>query len=278
MPTQKSKKSTETDNQPHVQENGVGYVKIWRKSFGNRMYFAEPFTRWQAWIDLLLLAAHETHDVYIRGVKMTLERGQALTGEDYLARRWKWSRGKVRRYMSELSSKTVQQIVQQKNNVCTVTTILNYNEYQNCSTAGSTPDGTTDGHQTVQQTDTHKNGNNVKKGKNNYSVEFETWWIVYKKGNKANAFKRWKEHAVTPDEIMDSTKTYIAYCQKTNRTMLDGEGFINQRAFENDWSDTGQGLSLAKQTYIPDEPPPNHVGKMEEMSRKARQQMDGVAS
>lgn len=143
-----------------------GYIKLWRSSTDNPLYFSEPFTKWQAWVDLLILANHKRNEVDIRGILVTVETGQVLAGEEFLAKRWKWSRGKVRRFMSYLSSKTVQQIEQQKNNVCTVISITNWKHYQSNGTADRTADGTTDGQQTVQQTDIPKNEKNVENEKN----------------------------------------------------------------------------------------------------------------
>lgn len=148
-----------------------GYIKLWRSSVDNPMYFSEPFTRWQAWNDLLLMANHKPRDVRIRGILIHLSCGELLGGDDFLAQRWKWSRGKVRRFMSELSEKTVHQIVQRKSNVITVISIVNWDSYQSDSTAYSTASSTTDGHQTVQQTDTPKNVENVEKEKNGVCSE-----------------------------------------------------------------------------------------------------------
>lgn len=121
-----------------------GWIKLWRSSFDNPLYFAEPFTKWQAWVDLLLLANHKKNVTAVRGILVEVDRGQVLACEDFLAERWKWSRGKVRRFQSYLSSKTVQQIVLQKNNVRSIITVLNYDMYQDIV------------QQTVQQTDSRK--------------------------------------------------------------------------------------------------------------------------
>lgn len=129
-----------------------------RKIIDNPYYFAEKFTKVMAWIDLLLLANHSKRIINIRGVEIEINRGQLARSEETLAKRWKWSRGKVRRFLSSLKSK--QQIEQQKNNVTTLITIVNYNEYQKRDTTTGTPDRTTDGHQTEQQTDINNNVNN----------------------------------------------------------------------------------------------------------------------
>ena len=125
-----------------------GYIKLHRQIQDSADWHSEPFTRVQAWIDILLNAAHKPHSVRIRGIRIDLERGQLALSEVEYGKRWSWSRGKVRRFLAELSSKAVQRIVQQKNNVSTIVTVLNYELYQGNGTADSTASGTADGQQT----------------------------------------------------------------------------------------------------------------------------------
>lgn len=127
-----------------------------RQLIDHPLYFAEPFSRIMAWIDLLLLANHATGYIYVRGNRIEVNRGQVGLSEDTLAQRWKWSRGKVRRFLNELEND--QQIVQQKSRVKSLISVVNYDKYQ----LGSTTDSTTDG----QQTDT-----NNKNKKNNKNIE-----------------------------------------------------------------------------------------------------------
>ena len=195
-----------------IRSDMPGWIKLHRSSEFNPLYFAEPFTRWQAWSDLLLLANPFPSSAIVRGIVVDIERGQALASEKFLAERWKWSRGKVRRFLAYLSSKTVHQIVQQKNNVCTVITITNYEHYQGNGTANGTASSTADGPQTIQQTDTLKKERKAEKKQDTgetgtlfsteapeskgtgYTSEFELWWKLYpKKSGKGAAFKAFKK-------------------------------------------------------------------------------------
>lgn len=67
-----------------------------------------------------------------------------------MAKRWKWSRGKVRRFLNDLE--TEQMIVQQTGQHTTLVSICNYDKYQGGGTTGgtteSTANGTVDGQQT----------------------------------------------------------------------------------------------------------------------------------
>lgn len=106
-----------------------GWVCIHRKVMEHPLYFSEPFTKMQAWFDLILLANHKEGIVQIRGIIFPVKRGQLAWASETLASRWKWSRGKVDRYLNYL--KLTGQIEHQKSKLTTCITILNYNNYQN---------------------------------------------------------------------------------------------------------------------------------------------------
>jgi len=116
-------------------------------------WLAEPFTKAQAWVDLLLLANHKTGYIRRRGIMVAVERGQVGYSEEALAVRWKWSRGKVRRFFSELarlsriSRGISEKTVQKKTSVSSLIDIINYEKYQ----ASDTEDGTENGRKTVQE-------------------------------------------------------------------------------------------------------------------------------
>ena len=120
-----------------------------------------------AWVDLLILANHRPGIIRKRGVRIELKRGDVGMGSRELSDRWKWSRGKVLRFLNELERDN--QIVQQKNNITNCITIVNYAEHQDGDTTDSTTDGTTDrttdGTQTGHKQYQNKKKNNVKNDK-----------------------------------------------------------------------------------------------------------------
>lgn len=132
-----------------------GWIKLHRKLCENPLWKSEPFSRGQAWVDLLLLANHEGGYFYVRGNKVELNRGQLGYSQVTLADRWQWSRGKVKRFLNELE--TEQQIEQQNTSVTTLITIVNYKTFQARGTADGTADGTANGQQTEQQTGSRQN-------------------------------------------------------------------------------------------------------------------------
>ena len=89
-----------------------GWVRLHRKLAESDLWKAEPFTRGQAWVDLIMLANHKPNYYIKRGIKVMVNRGELGWASETLAIRWRWSRGKVLRYLNWLE--TEQQIVQQK--------------------------------------------------------------------------------------------------------------------------------------------------------------------
>lgn len=140
--------------------NTTGWVKLHRQLFDNKIWFLEPFTRGQAWIDLFANANHKESSFFVRGNEIKLKRGQTGWSEITMAKRWTWSRNKVRRFLKWLEME--QQIEQQKLfKLTTIITIRNYDKYQD-----DTTDDTTERQQKNNRRYTNKNDKNVKNVKN----------------------------------------------------------------------------------------------------------------
>jgi hypothetical protein len=140
-----------------------GWIKLHRQLIEHDLWTQEPFTRGQAWVDLLMLANHAKGQLRVRGNLILVERGEVARSEDSLAQRWKWSRNKVRRFIAELSEKPIQQIEQQKSPILSKIRIIKYDFYQSNGSSETTDDTTE-----RQQKDTNKKNkeeNEEKKGK-----------------------------------------------------------------------------------------------------------------
>lgn len=105
-----------------------GWIKLHRKITEGSLWHSEPFTRAQAWVDLILIANHKDGFVIVRGNIVEVKRGQVGRSETTLATRWKWSRHKVRNFLKYLESS--RQIKQQKSPVLSIVTLKKYEEYQ----------------------------------------------------------------------------------------------------------------------------------------------------
>ena len=124
----------------------MDWIKLYLRLKHHPLWLAEPFTKGQAWVDLLMLTSYNDGFFYKRGVRIRVKRGQCAWSELGLAERWRWSRGKVRRFLDELE--TEQQIIQQKSNVTTLITVINYEQHQARRTPNGTAGGSPNGHQT----------------------------------------------------------------------------------------------------------------------------------
>jgi hypothetical protein len=218
----------------------LGYIKLYRSIEDNKFYFSEPFTYMGAWIDLLILANHSEQTFNIRGNLVVIKRGQVGRSQDTLAQRWKWSRGKVSRYLKSLEIE--QQIVQQKSHILSIIQINNYDKFQESNTT----DSTTDERQTVQQTDTNNNDNNDKKDKNNtYHEEFTKVWLSYpssRRREKNNCYSYWKKipkdktelfYSKTIFYIMENSKENYKYVKESQRWFKDWETQVDVEIKEN---------------------------------------------
>lgn len=153
-----------------------GWIKLHRQSVDNSMYFSEPFDKWHAWTDLLLMVNHEEKQFVSKGQLLTLEPGQTVTSMAILAERWQWSTNKVRRYFRLLVGMGMCTIHGTPNG--TTITVVNWAKYQSDRQTNGTGNGTTDGiaDGTTDGTLTRMN-NNDKERKNacKRAVRDEAW-------------------------------------------------------------------------------------------------------
>ncbi len=206
----------------------TGWIKLYRKIEDWPLYFAEPFTKAQAWIDLLILAQYHPSIISVRGNLIEVKRGEIAWSEDALACRWFWSRNKVRRFLIWL--KTAQQIELQKSSILSKIIILKYEEYQQ----NDTTDDTTERQQTIQQTDTYKESKKEKKVKNtpdHFSndplwISFQEFWNFYpRKIAKEKAFLAWKRVNVSSD-LSSKILSHVSSMRKDPRWLKDDGQFI----------------------------------------------------
>ena len=167
-----------------------GWIKLHRIIMDHPDWLSEPFTKAQAWVDLLLLANHKVGHIWKRGILIEVQRGQVGYSEETLAARWKWSREKVRRFLGVLGrdERISRKPVQQNPKLSCLISIVNYDAYQ----GGDTSNDTTEKHQTIQEQE-------CKKVKNKYMSEsdhsdFGLFYKSYPKHeSKKKAFDAWRK-------------------------------------------------------------------------------------
>lgn len=140
------------------------YIKLDRGLKKNSLWLERPFSKGQAWVDLLLLAQGVNKEKQYRGQIQHQKSGVVYTSILYLTNRWGWSRNKVYRFLDYLMNAEMIAIqgrtqndtgsvtVGETNNGTTngtIISIVNWELYQyhdtNNDTEKRTRNGTTDG-------------------------------------------------------------------------------------------------------------------------------------
>lgn len=221
----------------------AGYIKLHRKIAEHRFWHNDPFSRPQAWIDLILLANWDDGFVRIRGNRIDLKRGQLAGSLRFLAPRWKWSPGKVKRFLKELENDS--RIEQQKNAVTNVITITNYDLYQG--------NGTENGAQTERRrsADARADGTTKEETKNKKEENknlFSRFWESYPSRNGKRVGKVATEKLFSKlDEtdaplVVSAAKNYAASKTAMDGFAKDPERFLKNE-FWRDWVDEAKKTS-----------------------------------
>ena len=119
-----------------------GWIKLHRGLQDHWLWDCE-FSYAQAWIDLLLGAGHKPTKIMIKGQLIELKRGQQARSEVTLSKEWKWSRGKVRRFLNKCLNDGMIEV--EAGHLTSIISICNYDSFQGCDTADGTPSDTPSG-------------------------------------------------------------------------------------------------------------------------------------
>lgn len=116
------------------------YFKVYRSLLADDMWLSEPFTRGQAWIDLIGLANFGRTEKFYKGELQIVERGQIKTSYIWLSKRWKRSRNWVIHTLKQFEVLHMVSLKGTPNG--TTLTIEKYALYQDAGTAKGTAKGT----------------------------------------------------------------------------------------------------------------------------------------
>lgn len=107
-----------------------GYFQLQRRFFSHWLWTEESrvFSKAEAFLDLLQLAAFTRTRRIVGGSVIQLEPGQVCGSERYLAGRWGWSTKKVRAYLTLLEAERM--VGRQKKREGTILTLCNYEKYR----------------------------------------------------------------------------------------------------------------------------------------------------
>lgn len=170
------------------------------------------FTKYEAWIDILLETNHSEQKVMIKEVLLTCKRGESVRSMKEWAKRWNWSKSKVKRFFDLLQSDSM---IEYKNvQITTHLTVCNYDSYQDKRNANETQTNTKRT-SNEHQTNTNNNVNNV----NN----------VNNANNIAPTISEVEEYFKSKDKIQSS------------HISLEAENFINH--YESlEWKKNGKKI------------------------------------
>jgi len=115
-----------------------GWVKVSRQLRDHWLWKRERFTWGQAWIDLLLRAAHKDRKVRQGNQLVTVKRGQVLVSQRQLASQWGWARNTIAHWLRILNSDEMlsHEVSHGPEGGYTLITILNYGRYQGSDEEG----------------------------------------------------------------------------------------------------------------------------------------------
>jgi len=134
------------------------------------------YSKFEAWIYLILSANHQARKVDIGSKFIVVERGQLLTSQVALAKKWKWHRETVLLFLYQLKADEMLGIDTSKHTSTgyTLLTICNYSKYQSGEEQASDiqPDIETDIRPASTQHPpyTNNNYNNVNKGEEGHEL------------------------------------------------------------------------------------------------------------
>ena len=109
-----------------------GWIRIYRSLTEHWIWSDKPFSKGQAWIDLLLLANHTERKITVGNEIVDLKPGEFITSEVKLMERWGWGKTKVRTFLKQLENDNM--IVKKPNRKQTTVSIVNYTVFQGSKT------------------------------------------------------------------------------------------------------------------------------------------------
>ena len=200
-----------------------GYIKLWRKIWSNKLFQEKrKFSRFEAWVDMVMLANGKEKEIIFDGKPLLIKRGQFLTSQRQLAVRWRWSKTKTREFLYSLQNHD-HSIKVYSDRKKSIITILNYEHYNPLTDEEKTTENeekkTTErplkDHRLVP---TNKSISNV-----NFNFSTEQWETLTDKDKK-----RWKKTYPACDVEQELLKMADWLVAHPNRRKKNYRAFISR--------------------------------------------------
>lgn len=194
-----------------------GWISLHRQLVDHWLWTDKPFSKGQAWIDLLMLAKHRDDKLISQGKLIDGKRGSVYRSVLFFANRWGWDRKKVKRFLDALECEGM--ITVNSTTHGTTISIINYSKFQDSGTANETADGITTPQPAGQPLPTYNKDNKEnKENKYKYNAPFQAVWEAYpRKKEKAAAYKAYiarLNDGYSEDDLMKATQAYAEECRK----------------------------------------------------------------
>lgn len=189
-----------------------GWIKLHRQIADHWLWDEKPFSKGQAWIDLILLANHKDEKFPYKDKVVVGERGKVYRSILYLSERWGWNRKTTNKFISQLESDGM--VTTERTTHGTTITIVNYSFFQICGTTKGQPSGQPDGQQSGQQSG--QQGGHIQECK-----EHKECKEYIKEGEKSPAPQ--KERCLFKPPTVEEVRTY---CQERGNK-VDPEEFVD---------------------------------------------------
>jgi hypothetical protein len=135
-----------------------GWIGLYRSILTHWIYPKDRiFTKYEAWIDLLLMVNFEEKKVFIGEDIFDCKRGEIITSQLKLMKRWKWSKSKLLKFFSVLENDKMCAIKSDnKKTAINICNYINYQDFKNISKNKKTTKKTVDDTTERLQKDTTK--------------------------------------------------------------------------------------------------------------------------
>lgn len=191
-----------------------GWIRIDRKIRNNFLWQEKrPRTKLEAWLDILIRANHQEKEWLYNDQVVKVKRGEVITSMKQLAEDWKWSRQKVKRFLTMIAS--CDMIVMKVNQTMTRLSVCNYETYQGGVTTHVTTNTqqTDNSHPLLNKDNNYNKDNKEKKTTDSFP---KIWLKVYKRFGyqeyQYNGFKQYINQAIKDhgyNEVCTATERFV---------------------------------------------------------------------
>jgi hypothetical protein len=246
-------------------KHGRGHIQMHRGWLDHPMLGRGPYCPRAAWVWLVEHAAWKSYDVTVRGQDITLRRGQLAASHRFLAKAWRWDKGRVWRFLTTLKDEGAIASVTVLGE--TILVICNYDKYQITPDISEATNGARDearneaardpvagelrlivGQETGQQS-RQETGQNIRRyleegNINTVDVEcFDTFWRAYpSRGSRTNPKKPAKakfisaiKDGATAEKIIRGAENYAASIKRDGtdpQYVQQAQTWLNQQGWE----------------------------------------------